>query len=107
MCQEGLRCSNTYLTGLRVGENCVEGLDTKGGHASTCKVGGMVGRTHDSLVQLLARLLGAAGYLVAADGPGTYEPRWDRPARDRNGAQMVDAEGNLRWERARLHHCLE
>ena len=67
-----------YLSGQRAGENCAEDLDTKGDHASTCKVGGGVGRKHDGLVQLLARLLRAAGYLVETDGPGTWEPRWDR-----------------------------
>ena len=42
LCQEvlppGLRCSNTYSTGPRAGEHCADDLDTKGTHASTCKV---------------------------------------------------------------------
>ena len=111
LCQEvsppGIRCSNTFSTGPRAGEHCAEELDTTGTHASTCKVGGGVGRKHDGLVRLLARLLRAAGYLVATDGPGTWEPRWDRPVRDRHGAQKRDEDGNLLWERARLDLRLE
>ena len=111
LCQEvsppGFRCSNTYLSGPRAGETCAERLDTKGTHASTCKVGGGVGRKHDALVRLLAKLLRAAGYLVAADGQGTWEPRWDRPVRDAHGRQKRDADGNLLWERARLDLRLE
>ena len=106
LCQEvsppGLRCSNTYSSGARAGEHCAEALDTKGTHASTCKVGGGVGRKHNDLVLLLARLLRAAGYTVEADGPGTWEPRWDRPVLNRDGSQKRDADGNLLWERARL-----
>lgn len=102
----GLRCSNTYSTGPRTGESCAEALDPKGVHASTCLIGGRVGQKHNSLVMLLARLLGAAGYLVDVDGPRTYEPRWDRPKRDRHGVQKRDAEGNLMWERAKLDHVL-
>jgi hypothetical protein len=52
-------------------------------------------------------LLRAAGYLVATDGPGTWEPRWDRPQLDRQGAQKRDADGNLLWEHARLDLRLE
>ena len=111
LCQEvsppGLRCSNTYSSGNRAGEHCAESLDTKGVHASTCKVGGGVGRKHDALVRLLARLLRAAGYHVDTDGPGTWEPRWDRPVLDRHGAQKRDADGNLLWEHARLDLRLE
>ena len=66
-----------------------------------------MGRKHDALVRLLARLLRAAGYLVATDGPGTWEPRWDRPVLDRLGNQKRDADGNLLWERARLDLRLE
>ena len=111
LCQEvsppGVRCSNTYSTGPRAGEHCAEPLDTKGTHASTCKVGGRVGRKHDALVQLLGRLLRAAGYLVATDGPGTWEPRWDRPQLDRHGNQKRDDDGNPLWEHARLDLRLE
>ena len=111
LCQEvsppGLRCSNTYANPPRAGERCAEELDTKGTHASTCKVGGGVGRKHDALVRLLARLLRAAGYSVDTDGPGTWEPRWDRPVLDRNGQQKRDEDGNPLWERARLDHRLE
>ena len=111
LCQEvsppGLRCSNTYSTGPRAGERCAEDLDTKGTHASTCKVGGGVTRKHDALVRLLARLLRAAGYQVASDGPGTWEPRWDRPVLDAQGTQQRDADGNLLWEHARLDLRLE
>ena len=111
LCQEvsppGLRCSNTYSTGPRAGEHCAENLDTKGAHASTCKVGGGVTKKHDALVRLLARLLRAAGYLVATDGPGTWEPRWDRPVRDAQGNQRRDADGNLLWDHARLDLRLE
>ena len=111
LCQEvsppGLRCSNSRSTGPRAGEPCAEALDPKGVHATTCKVGGGVGRRHDALVRLLARLLRAAGYQVATDGPGTWEPRWDRPLLDRHGAQKRDDAGNLLWERARLDHRLE
>ena len=111
LCQEvsppGVRCSNTYFTGPRAGEHCADDLDTKGTHASTCKVGGGVGRKHDALVRLLGRLLRAAGYLVATDGPGTWEPRWDRPQLDRSGAQKRDADGNPLWDRARLDLRLE
>ena len=64
-------------------------------------------RKHDALVRLLARLLRAAGYQVATDGPGTWEPRWDRPALDAHGAQKRDADGNLLWEHARLDLRLE
>ena len=107
LCQEvsppGLRCSNTHLSG----GTCAESLDTKGTHASICKVGGGVGRKHDALVRLLGRLLRAAGYTVATDGPGTWEPRWDRPVRNQQGDQRRDAEGNLLWERARLDLRLE
>ena len=70
-------------------------------------MGGGVGRKHDSLVRLLGRLLRAAGYSVATDGPGTWEPRWDRPLRDAHGRQRQDADGNLLWERARLDLRLE
>ena len=66
-----------------------------------------MGRKHDALVRLLGRLLRAAGYLVATDGPGTWEPRWDRPQLDRSGAQKRDADGNLLWDRARLDLRLE
>ena len=66
-----------------------------------------MGRKHDALVRLLGRLLRAAGYLVATDGPGTWEPRWDRPLRDAHGAQKRDADGNPLWERARLDLRLE
>ena len=66
-----------------------------------------MGRRHDALVRLLARLLRAAGYHVATDGPGTWEPRWDRPLLDRHGAQKRDDAGNLLWKRARLDHRLE
>ena len=66
-----------------------------------------MGRKHDALVQLLGRLLRAAGYLVATDGPGTWEPRWDRPVRDRHGNQKWDEDGNLLWEHARLDLHLE
>ena len=111
LCQEvsppGLRCSNTPPTDPRAGERCAEELDTKGAHASTCKAGGGVGRKHDALVQLLGRLLRAAGYSVATDGAGTWEPRWDRPVRDRHGNQKRDEDGNLLWERARLDLRLE
>ena len=58
-------------------------------------------------MRLLARLLRAPGYLVATDGPGTWEPRWDRPARDAQGNQRRDADGNLLWEHARLDLRLE
>jgi hypothetical protein len=51
--------------------------------------------------------LRAAGYSVATDGPGTWEPRWDRPLRDAHGRQQRDADGNLLWERARLDLRLE
>jgi len=52
-------------------------------------------------------LLRAAGYLVDTDGPGTWEPRWDRPLLDRHGNQKRDADGNLLWEHARLDFRLE
>ena len=111
LCQDtsppGLRCSNTYSTGPKAGEVCAEDLDTKGVHASICKVGGGVTRKHDGLVRLLARLLRAAGYQVAADGPGTWEPRWDRPVLDAQGHQKRDADGNLLWDHARLDLRLE
>ena len=61
-----------------------------------------MGRKHDALVQLLGRLLRAAGYLVSTDGPSTWEPRWDRPVLDRRGVQKRDEDGNPLWERARL-----
>ena len=64
-------------------------------------------RKHDPLVRLLVRLLRAAGYQVATDGPGTWEPRWDRPLLDRDGNQRRDDEGNLLWEHARLDLRLE
>ncbi len=64
-------------------------------------------RKHDALVRLLARLLRAAGYQVASDGPGTWEPRWDRPLLDAQGTQKRDADGNLLWEHARLDLRLE
>ena len=70
-------------------------------------MGGGVTRKHDALVRLLARLLRAAGYLVATDGPGTWEPPGDRPARDAQGNQRRDADGNLLWEHARLDLRLE
>jgi hypothetical protein len=111
LCQEvhpsGLRCSNTYSTGPRAGGHCAETLDTKGTHATTCKVGGRVGRRHDSMVRLLGRLLKAAGYQVELDGDGTWEPRWDRPVLDRQGRRKHDAEGNPLWKRARLDLRLE
>ena len=111
LCQEvsppGIRCFNTFSTGPRAGEHCAEELDPKGTHASTCKAGGGVGRKHNALVQLLGRLLRAAGYQVATDGPGTWEPRWDRPLLDRDGNQRRDDEGNLLWEHARLDLRLE
>ena len=44
---------------------------------------------------------------MATDGPGTWEPRWDRPLRDAHGAQKRDADGNPLWERARLDLRLE
>ena len=55
----------------------------------------------------MGRLLRAAGYVVAIDGPGTWEPRWDRPQLDRAGSQKRDEEGNLLWEHARLDLRLE
>ena len=106
LCQKvsppGLRCSNTHLSESRTGGACAESLDTKGTHASICKVGGGVGRKHDALVRLLGRLLRAAGYTVATDGPGTWEPHWDRPVRDQQGEQRRDAQGDLLWERGHL-----
>ena len=112
LCQDvhprGLRCSNNYSpAGQRAGGYCAEELDTKGVHATTCKVGGRVTRRHDALVRLLARLLQAAGYQVAQDGDGTWEPRWDRPDNDLQGNQKRDAEGNRLWHRARLDLRLE
>ena len=68
--------------------------------------GGVTGK-HDALVRLLARLLRAAGYQVASDGPGTWEPRWDRPVLDAHGTQKRDADGNFLWEHARLDLRLE
>ena len=111
LCQEvsppGLHCANTYSSPDRAGVHCAEELDTKGTHASTCKVGGGVGRKHDALVRLLARLRRAAGYQVTTDGPGTWEPRWDRPLLDRHGNEGRDDDGNPLWERARLDRRLE
>ena len=66
-----------------------------------------MGRKHDALVQLLGRLLRAAGYQVATDGPGTWEPRWDRPRLDRHGNQKRDEDGNPLLEHARLDLRLE
>ena len=55
LCQEasppGIRCSNTFSTGPRAGEHCAEELDTKGTHASTCKVGGGRSEEHTSELQ--------------------------------------------------------
>ena len=95
----GVSCAKTFSTGPRSGEPCAEELDTKGTHASTCKVGGGVSRRHDGLVRLLAKLLKAAGYHVLTE---QWEPRWDRPVLDRDGNQKRDEDGNLLWERARL-----
>ena len=44
---------------------------------------------------------------MTTDGPGTWEPRWDRPVLDAQGNQKRDAEGNLLWEHARLDLRLE
>ena len=44
---------------------------------------------------------------MAVDGPGTWEPRWDRPLLDRAGNQKRDEDGNLLWEHARLDLRLE
>ena len=70
-------------------------------------MGGGVTRKHDALERLLSRLLRAAGYLVATDGPGIWEPRWDRPVRDAQGNQRRGADGNLLWDHARLDLRLE
>ena len=58
----------------------------------TCKAGGGVYRKHNALVRLLGRLLRAAGYQVLEE---VWEPRWDRPVRDRARRQKKDREGNL------------
>ena len=51
------------------------------------------------MVRLLARLLRAAGYYALTE---QWEPRLDRPVKDRAGNHLRDRDGQLRWEKARL-----
>ncbi|MEC8422459.1 MAG: hypothetical protein VX000_01710, partial [Myxococcota bacterium] len=101
LCLPGVRCYNLYSSPGRRGERCADFQDAQGLHGLLCKVGGLVGRRHDQLRELLAHCLTAAGYHVLQE---QWEPRWDRvvrdrhgntvPRRDDNGNIVVDAAGN-------------
>ena len=116
LCLPGVRCYNLYSSRGRRGERCADFQDAQGLHGLLCKVGGLVGRRHDQLRELLAYFLAAAGYHVLQE---QWEPRWDRVVRDRNGNPVpqrdedgnvvLDAAGNPvpKVEHARLDHRWE